>query len=490
MKKSLIALAALSAFATAAQAQSTVSVYGIVDAGLSSLDATGATGQKVTTEGIKQGNASGSRLGFRGTEDLGGGVKANFVIEMTADVTGSTALTATRQAFVGLQSGAGELRIGTQNTVGFGFTNMFTPGGLNSVVGELGVNNGQQAAALDTFGIKAAAAPDFVNATTGAATEAELEAINFALAAAGLNNSTAIVTDAHTATTGTVVLQTAISANGGGVVLEKQVQDLINAANQAALNTKLAKLNAATYTSRLNNTVSYISPSFGGLQATVAYNYPTQTDNAATGVKSESSSMQLGAVYNKGPLSLGVALTQDETEGVTANRAAAAVGSTTATTLTTITGHASAASTSSATATTATTLRSAAVTATNTTSKVESDTLQLGAKYNFGPATLSLIHVQKDGKVDGAKLLDKKVSQLGVSAPIGKTTLFASYGDGEMKIDSTNKYDLSGYQVGAYYAMSKRTTAYALVGESKTEGKDGLPTLKENQYAVGLRHSF
>ena len=416
-------------------------------------------------------------------------MKANFVIEMTADATGSTALTATRQAFVGLQSGAGEVRIGTQNTVGFGFTNMFTPGGLNTVSGELAVNNGQQAAALNTFGIKAAAAPDFVSATNGDASVAELEAINFALAAAGLNNSTAIVTDPHTATTGTVVLQTAITA-GGGVVLEKQVQDLINAANQAALDAKLAKLNAATYTSRLNNTVSYISPSFGGLQATAAYNYPTQTENAATGEKSESTSMQLGAVYNNGPLSLGVALTQDESKGVTANRAAAAIGSTTATTLTTITGNASAASTSSATATTATTLRTAAVTATNTTSEVDSDTLQLGAKYNFGPATLSLIHVQKDGKVDGAKLLDKKVSQLGVSAPIGKTTLFASYGDGEMKIDSTNKYDLSGYQVGAYYAMSKRTTAYALVGESKTEGKDGLPTLKENQYAVGLRHSF
>jgi hypothetical protein len=174
MKKSLIALAALSAFATAAQAQSTVSVYGIVDAGLSSLDATNAKGQKVTTEGIKQGNASGSRLGFRGTEDLGGGLKANFVIEMTADVTGSTALTATRQAFAGLQSGAGELRIGTQNTVGFGFTNMFTPGGLNTVAGELAVNNGQQAAALNTFGIKATAiALTAVNTTAKMNTELE-----------------------------------------------------------------------------------------------------------------------------------------------------------------------------------------------------------------------------------------------------------------------------------------------------------------------------
>jgi predicted porin len=484
MKKSLIALAALSAFATAAQAQSTVSVYGIVDAGLSSYEGTNAKGQKVTTEGIKQGNASGSRLGFRGTEDLGGGVKANFVIEMTADVTGSTALTATRQAFVGLQSGAGEVRIGTQNTVGFGFTNMFTPGGLNTVSGELAVNNGQQAAALSTFGIKGTTI-----ATTAADTVSEA---NAALMTAGLNKGGAITSGllSTAATSGIAVVvidgtgvQTATTATSAPT--QAYVVDLVNAKYQADLDAKLAKLNAATYTSRLNNTLSYISPAVGGLQVTAAYNYPTQTDNAATGEKSESTSMQLGAVYNNGPLSLGVALTQDETEATTVKTAAAKAGSSKATTLSiydstpnTIKSTTVYSSVSSATA------------AVNETSKVESDTLQLGAKYNFGPATLSLIHVQKDGKVDGAKLLDKKISQLGVSAPIGKTTLFASYGDGEMKIDSTNKYDLSGYQVGAYYAMSKRTTAYALMGESKTEGKDGLPTLKENQYAVGLRHSF
>ena len=271
------------------------------------------------------------------------------------------------------------------------------------------------------------------------------------------------------------------------------VKKTLDDKNQADLDAKLGLLNAATYTSRLNNTVSYISPSFGGLQATAAYNYPTQTNNAATGDKSESSSMQLGAVYNSGPLSLGVALTQDETKGVTAgatktqhtlssnNRTVIAIGDDVS----------SAAAYDSITTTTLGTVNSAATsTAASKTSKVESDTLQLGAKYNFGPATLSLIHTDKDGKVDGSTVLAKKVTQLGVSAPIGKTTLFASYGDGEMKIDNTNKYDLSGYQVGAYYAMSKRTTAYALVGESKTEGKDGLPTLKENQYAVGLRHSF
>jgi predicted porin len=488
MKKSLIALAALSAFATAAQAQSTVSVYGIVDAGLSSLDSTNDKGQKVTTEGIKHGNISGSRLGFRGTEDLGGGLKANFVIEVATDPTSTTAFTGvTRQAFVGLQSGAGELRIGTQNSLGFGFTNTFTPGGLNTVAGELGVNNGQQAAALNTFGIK--------GKTVALADVDTIKKANSELAIAGLNAGGTVASGVMTvaATSGIVIVSGANVSNATGTQLdtaaaaaatESFARDLINAKYQADLDAKLAKLNAATYTSRYNNTVSYISPSFGGLQVTAAYNYPNQVKNAATGENSESTSMQLGAVYNKGPLSLGAALTQDETTGVTVKTAALKADQSKTSSLTTFN------ETTLVTGTVTTYSAASAAAAVNQTSKVESDTLQLGAKYNFGPATVSLIHIDKEGKVDGAKLLDKKVSQLGVSAPIGKTTLFASYGDGEMKIDSTNKYDLSGYQVGAFYAMSKRTTAYALMGENKTEGKNGLPTLKENQYALGLRHSF
>jgi predicted porin len=70
MKKTLIALAALAS--SAAFAQSSVTVYGLVDAGVFK-----SIGSDVT----QLGSATASRVGFRGTEDLGGGLKANFTVE-------------------------------------------------------------------------------------------------------------------------------------------------------------------------------------------------------------------------------------------------------------------------------------------------------------------------------------------------------------------------------------------------------------------------
>jgi predicted porin len=141
MKKSLIALAALSAFATAAQAQSSVTVYGLIDAGYatSNIDhgAGVETNQKVVG-GLHSGNGtgtlSGSRLGFRGTEDLGGGLKANFVLETGINYSNGEAATTTpsastaalanssmfanvRQGWAGLSGGFGDLRIGTHNSL-------------------------------------------------------------------------------------------------------------------------------------------------------------------------------------------------------------------------------------------------------------------------------------------------------------------------------------------------------------------------------------
>jgi len=82
MKKSLIALAALATVATAAQAQSSVTLYGIVDMGVMSSNphntAAGSTGSTLATV---SGALSTSRWGVRGTEDLGAGLKASFNLE-------------------------------------------------------------------------------------------------------------------------------------------------------------------------------------------------------------------------------------------------------------------------------------------------------------------------------------------------------------------------------------------------------------------------
>jgi len=85
MKKSLFALAAVTAFAGAAQAQSSVTVYGIYDGGYNTKDIADTTAgvTKSTTTGGFTGNASAaSRLGFRGVEDLGGGTSAVFNVEL------------------------------------------------------------------------------------------------------------------------------------------------------------------------------------------------------------------------------------------------------------------------------------------------------------------------------------------------------------------------------------------------------------------------
>jgi len=93
MKKSLFALAALGAFASAAQAQSTVTLYGALDAGLAYITgvqastttaqtaATSATAVTGTQLAYTEGTIVSNAWGMRGSEDMGGGMKANFHLE-------------------------------------------------------------------------------------------------------------------------------------------------------------------------------------------------------------------------------------------------------------------------------------------------------------------------------------------------------------------------------------------------------------------------
>lgn len=120
MKKSLLLLALTAAFSGSAFAQSSsVSMYGIVDVGVS--HESGPNG-KVTR--MDSGAASQSRIGFKGTEDLGGGTKAFFQLEsgFKAD-TGAQGETGTffnRQSFVGLSNAHyGTLTAGRQFDFGY-----------------------------------------------------------------------------------------------------------------------------------------------------------------------------------------------------------------------------------------------------------------------------------------------------------------------------------------------------------------------------------
>lgn len=115
MKKSLIALAIAGTLAGSAYAESAVAVYGIVDMGLvSERGNVGGSAQKLTS-----GAQSGTRLGFKGTEDLGNNLKALFVLETAINAdsgspVGNVAFG--RQSFVGLQGDFGTVTLGRQYT--------------------------------------------------------------------------------------------------------------------------------------------------------------------------------------------------------------------------------------------------------------------------------------------------------------------------------------------------------------------------------------
>lgn len=119
MKKSIMAGAVLAAVAGGAFAQSSVTIYGIVDAAVVA-ESGGAAG---SLKKISSGVGSGSRLGFKGIEDLGGGLSALFVLEngFNADTgtLGQGGLLFGRQAYVGLSGGFGTATFGRQYTPHF-----------------------------------------------------------------------------------------------------------------------------------------------------------------------------------------------------------------------------------------------------------------------------------------------------------------------------------------------------------------------------------
>jgi len=147
MKKSLLALAAMGAFAGAAQAQSSVTVYGLIDYGFQGAEQAVRGATTVTKNGTSgfQGNGeSTSRLGFRGTEDLGGGLSAFFTMEtaVNTDQTGLFTSTAdgngNRQTFVGLgKKGLGQASVGIQYTVIHEAAAATDPGNLNNQNGNV-----------------------------------------------------------------------------------------------------------------------------------------------------------------------------------------------------------------------------------------------------------------------------------------------------------------------------------------------------------------
>ncbi|WP_153099310.1 porin [Paraburkholderia hayleyella] len=122
MKKSLLALAALGTLTGVAHAQSSVTLYGIIDEGFNyvsnvqSASAGGRTSHQLYN--LSSGVMQGSRWGLRGKEDLGGGLKAIFVLENGFDINngklGQGGSEFGRQAYIGLSGPFGTVTLGRQ----------------------------------------------------------------------------------------------------------------------------------------------------------------------------------------------------------------------------------------------------------------------------------------------------------------------------------------------------------------------------------------
>lgn len=161
MKKSLIALAVMAA-AGAASAQSSVTLFGIVDATYQNLRGERSDGATNKLSRLHNSGYNSSRLGFRGTEDLGGGMSASFWLEAGVNndsgtgaatsetnraigafnaVSGANApvrsgtqgLTFNRRSTVSLAGGWGELRLGRDYVPSFWNHTVFDPFGTNGV---------------------------------------------------------------------------------------------------------------------------------------------------------------------------------------------------------------------------------------------------------------------------------------------------------------------------------------------------------------------
>ena len=175
MKKSLMALACASAFAGSANAQS-LTTYGIVDMGF--VAESGGTAGSI--DKITSGAQSGTRLGFKGTEDLGNNMKALFVLEtgIAADAGGfNQGAGFARQSFVGLQSDAGTVTLGRQYTPFFLALNAVADpfasglaGNAQNLIPHSGIrmNNAVKYASPTFSGVSAEVAYGFGESTTGA----------------------------------------------------------------------------------------------------------------------------------------------------------------------------------------------------------------------------------------------------------------------------------------------------------------------------------
>ncbi|MDR1367565.1 MAG: porin [Candidatus Accumulibacter sp.] len=157
MQKKLIALAVAGLVSGAAYAQTNVTIYGVADASFEVVQAKSAEVNGQDIKNFSRVNSNSSILGFRGSEDLGGGLKALFQMETNINLEAGGLNGSQRDTFVGLQGNAGQIKLGflTGSARSLGATVDLVAGatGVASAIplmGKLGGDNGAGFSYWDT----------------------------------------------------------------------------------------------------------------------------------------------------------------------------------------------------------------------------------------------------------------------------------------------------------------------------------------------------
>ena len=333
MKKSLFAAAALTAIAGAAQAQSSVTVYGILDVGYinsnSSVTASAGTANvnyptnaayqngnlKQTQSVLGQSAEQTSRLGFKGTEDLGGGTSAFFTAEFTlapneqtlsGNATGGLK---NRQTFVGLKkNGLGDFAVGTQYTPIHMAVAKTDPGMQNNLTGSVIYTGQADSGVVGGVGGNQNAYTTRASNTLTLNSEVLAGFQGHAIAILNNNNSTAIdqaaiantVITANGVATGGVV-----NTNGWGLGVDYTWNKLFATANYQAIKQLTSVANYSSFGAvGVAGTAGAAGPTTGASQPFANASGTTATSMATTGqgINIQDNQTYVGATYDFGIL--------------------------------------------------------------------------------------------------------------------------------------------------------------------------------------------
>ncbi|MBK5912733.1 porin [Rhodocyclus purpureus] len=354
MQKKLIALAVAGLVSGGAFAQSNVSIYGIVDAGYMNENYDGAD---KSVSKINSGILSTSRLGFKGEEALGNGLKAVFNLEYRLDIDSTSSIGAARQQNVGLSSDTyGTVLAGYLNSAGYDFANAASP---------------------------------------------------LAASALGAGKN----------------LKFASDKNGVGLV---------------------------NVDGRLQNAVSYVSPTFAGFNVVANHGRITETANTNANGQGDAYANAIGLNYANGPLSAGLVYAKQS-------------------------------------------LKDKGALATTYSSDVEEYGIRGG--YDFGVAKLQAAYQTFENKDNASdKVYGDRDSKWIVAATVPVSAagkIIGEYASLNVKNPDAAKYaDAKSWSLAYTHALSKRTTAYAGYNQVNSDVTAGKDVGDVKRFAFGVRHSF